>query len=382
MKVQVLKVNEERNLQDLKLEFDPGEVDLQLIEDSDADEGNIKEKKAKICLLKAGWNANDYYFSEESLSEVLSLMSDRPKLYVDHDYYMMGRSEKDWAASYTKQWKEGNGLYGNITFTSNPTTIWFYDEIVKNPKNVQFSIDIRASISELKTPDGREGRKIEKVVLYRSTDIVSYAAAGGEALSVLNQVMENKLEHINSFINKFNLENHSMKKTLMEMRTENPDLVAEIELEVKNSLQNKNQLLDLQNSVESLKLEKETLSGKVSSLETQITDLKNSSVTLTQERDALKLKVDNFEAADRLVKWENQVTLAITESKIDSRLLSEVFLSDLKKETDIEVVKSKIEDRKNISNNVQTILNGGPIVEKKSDNTTISEEDLVNGFKS
>lgn len=365
--------------QDLKLEILPEEVQIQLSEDEDEDTKK-KTKKAHICLIKAGWNANDYYFTEDSLSEILQLMQNKPKLYVDHDFFGMGRSEKDWAASYISSSKDKNQLVGDIVFTKNPLTEWLYYEIERNPKEVQLSIDIRALTSEMDTPDGRTGRKVEKVLLYRSTDFVSYAAAGGEALRILNQKISDQITNITKNISK----EKEMELTLQELKAKYPGLVSDLRVEFEAG----NKTVDLQNSVNTMKTEVENLKNQVASLSTekttlstQIENLQNEVKTITSERDALKLKVDEFETAEKINKWKSDIQNAIKESKIDEKLVSQVFLESLEKETDIAKVKSMIEDRKSIADPKFSIENGGPGGEEKK-SQTMTEDELVAGIKS
>lgn len=371
--------------EDLKLEFLPGEVDIQLIEDDEEGEdstGKKKSKKAHICLIKAGWNANDYYFEESNLTEILQLMTGKPKLYVDHDFFGMGRSEKDWAASYINSKKDGNKLVGDIVFTNNPLTSWLYEEIERAPKEVQLSIDIRAIIEDMDTPDGRTGRKVSKVLAYRSTDFVSYAAAGGEALNVFNSMIKKEIDSINEKL-KLTKENTKMDITLAKLKAENPELITELKKEFENG----NQVTDLQNSLNAvntkltgLEAQVATLTADKATLSLTIETLQNEKKTIETDRDGLKLKLDEIETTQKVAKWKSDIQNAITESKIDSKLVTAVFLEVLEKETDIEKVKTMIEDRKSIADPKFSIDNGGPAGDDKP--VVITDESLIESIKS
>lgn len=371
--------------EDLKLEFLPGEVDIQLIEDDEEGEdstGKKKSKKAHICLIKAGWNANDYYFEESNLTEILQLMTGKPKLYVDHDFFGMGRSEKDWAASYINSKKDGNKLVGDIVFTNNPLTSWLYEEIERAPKEVQLSIDIRAIVEDMDTPDGRTGRKVSKVLAYRSTDFVSYAAAGGEALNVFNSMIKKEIDSINEKL-KLTKENTKMDITLAKLKAENPELITELKKEFENG----NQVTDLQNSLNAvntkltgLEAQVATLTADKATLSLTIETLQNEKKTIETDRDGLKLKLDEIETTQKVAKWKSDIQNAITESKIDSKLVTAVFLEVLEKETDIEKVKTMIEDRKSIADPKFSIDNGGPAGDDKP--VVITDESLIESIKS
>jgi len=344
--------------------------------------------RAEIIFLKSGWNMNDYYFSDKNLDEVLTLMSNRPKIYLNHDFWGMGRSESDWAATYEKTWKDESSLKGEINFTNNPNTIWLYNEIDKDPKNVQFSIDIQAVVSEKDTPEGRTGRNVDKVLAYRSTDIVSYAAAGGEATKILNQEILSRLEKINSIVNSKNEETRDMEiKSAEELRIQYPQYVTAILNEDRKNGADAEKLAQFEIQVTDLKAGELELKNKVSKLETKETDLAtkvetltNEKATLVTERDGFKTKVDEFETAQKITKWEIEVKAAIDESKIDTKLVTEVFLSDLKKKDTIEEVKASIEDRKT--------LVAGPVINnadtsKNDDNKEVikqTDEELVDAI--
>lgn len=373
--------------EDIKLKFLPGEVDIQLMEDDDQDgeSGKKKSKKAHICLIKAGWNANDYYFDDTSLDEVLQLMAGKPKLYVDHDYFGMGRSEKDWAASYLTFSKSENKLVGDIIFTGNPLTSWLYEEIERNPKEVQLSIDIRAMVEDMDTPDGRTGRKVTKVLAYRSTDFVSYAAAGGEALAIFNQIIEQRLTDISNTLNNPNKnKENKMDITLSKLKAENPEIIDALKAEFAGA----NKVEDLKNSVTvatakvtELEAQIATLKAESSANKTQVETLLNEKKTVEAERDALKLKVDEAETSQKLSAWKADIANAITEAKVDEKLVTQVFLSILEKESDIAKVKEMIEDRKAIADAKFSIENGGPN-NGGSDPVVITDDLLVDGIKS
>jgi regulator of replication initiation timing len=294
----------------------------------------------------------------------------------------MDRSEKDWAASYINSKKDGNKLVGDIVFTNNPLTSWLYEEIERAPKEVQLSIDIRAIVEDMDTPDGRTGRKVSKVLAYRSTDFVSYAAAGGEALNVFNSMIKKEIDSINEKL-KLTKENTKMDITLAKLKAENPELITELKKEFENG----NQVTDLQNSLNAvntkltgLEAQVATLTADKATLSLTIETLQNEKKTIETDRDGLKLKLDEIETTQKVAKWKSDIQNAITESKIDSKLVTAVFLEVLEKETDIEKVKTMIEDRKSIADPKFSIDNGGPAGDDKP--VVITDESLIESIKS
>ena len=367
----------------IHLQFDFSNVTL-----AEDEKDGKKSKKAQICLIKAGWNTNGYYFEEEQLEEILQLMQKRPKIYLNHDYYGMGRSESDWAASYLKTWKEGNALYGDIRFTDNPQTVWIFNEIKHDPKNVQFSIDIAAVVEPMDTPDKQQGRKVVKVMLYRSTDIVSYAAAGGEALKILNEQVLAEIKNINSLV-KTKKETDTMEiKSIADLRAAHPGLVEQLLNEDKNRLASEQKIAQLETEVTNLKASDTALKAEVEGLKTEkvaleskISTLNTEKAALVTEKDALVVKVDTFETSIKLSEWEKTIDKAIEDSKIDKKLVTPVFLEQLKKLDKVEEVNKLIEDRKGL---VSITIQNGIKSEEKLDGDLIPVTDdlLVVGIKS
>jgi len=367
----------------LRLQLDYN--DIKLIED---EKDGKKSKKARICFIKAGWNTNGYYFSDENLQEILLLMEKRPKIYLNHDYFGFGRSEADWSASYLKTWKEDKALYGDIRFTDNPNTVWIYNEIKEDPKTVQFSIDIAAVVEPMEMPDGENGRKVVKVLMYRSTDIVSYAAAGGEAMKILNEKVIADIQNINSFIKK-QKENEEMEiKSIADLKAQHPSLVEQLLNENKNSLATDQKIAQLETEVTNLKNSKATVDTEIEklkiekvALESNVTSLTAEKTTLITERDGLKVKVDTFETSVKMANWEKDINKAIEDSQIDKKLVSDVFLGQLKRLDKIEDVTKLIEDRKGLS---PTVINNGLQSGNlgKDEKVEITDDNLVASIKS
>lgn len=374
---------------DIHLELDS--ADIKLIEDEKDDKDGKKSKKARICFIKAGWNSNGYYFEDAQLEEILQLMQKRPKIYLNHDYFGMGRSESDWAASYLKTWKEGNALYGDVRFTENPNTVWIFNEIKQDPKTVQFSIDIAAAVEPMDTPTGEQGRKVAKVMLYRSTDIVSYAAAGGEAIKILNEQVLAELNKINSLVkNKNQKETDTMEiKSIADLKLQYPGLVEQLLNEDKLKIAADQKIVQLETEVTNLKGSEASLNTQIESLKAEKVALESKVATLTTEKDALviekdalKVKVDSFETAVRLAEWEKSINQAIEDSKIDKKLVTPVFLEVLKRQEKIEEVSKLIEDRKGLTS--VTIQNGVKSEEElnKPEKKEVTDDLLVIGIKS
>lgn len=370
------------NTQIIHFEVDGSQVQLEETEGG--------KKRAKIRFIQAGWNANGFFFQKSNLDEILQLMSNKPKIYLDHDYFGFGRSVKDWAASFEKTWKDDSSLMGEITFTDNPNTLWLYEEVKKDPKSVQFSIDVQAVVSDMEMPNKVVGKKVEKVVNYRSTDIVSYAAAGGEAIKILNEKVLEQINNINSFV-KNHKETPDMEgvklNNLADLKQHYPGLVTQIINEVKEQGEVavkitglETEVQELKNSVNDYKSQIETLKSEKTELEGKVETLTNEKSELEQKNQDLSTKVDEFETAKAVAEWEEKVQNAIKESEIDEKLVTDVFMATLKRENDIEKVKELIEDRKGLTVGIKNSGEQKPTKPAETE-VTVSDDELVDAIK-
>lgn len=358
--------------------------DIKNVELLTSKDGEKKNKRAKIVVVKSGWNLNDIFIEDSVLEELVPAVMQKPKLYLDHEYFeMFGRSGRDWAATFESVEKVGDEIHGIISFTSNPNTVWLYEELEKDPSAVQFSIHVRGVLSEFKDEAlNRNGYKMTKLQLYRSTDIVSYAAAGGKGIEVLNSLLENKLNLFNTFLNnQQKTEENDMSVTnAKELRTAYPEFLNEILNEVSDPLKSNITLLEKEKETQSISLaEKE---AEIAILKTKVEEITNSVTTLTEERDALKLKVDDFELATKTAEWKKTVEAEIVNAELDPKAITEVFKNTLIKNNDIEEVKKLINDRKELFNNsLSVISNGGTRENTEEEEVTLNVDELANKIK-
>jgi hypothetical protein len=367
----------------IHLAIDPTAIKLLDSEDENS-------KRAQIRFLQSGWNSNDYFFSDNNLDEVLTLAENKKKIYLDHDFFGFGRSEKDYAATFEKTWKADGGLYGNIRFTANPNTVWLFNEMKVDPESVQFSIDIQAVVEDKDKPDGGNGRNVVKVLNYRSTDIVSYAAAGGKGIKVLNEQLADSINKINNFIHNNKKESDDMNeiKNVRDLASEFPGLVEEIKNSVKQEFEKSSEFASIQLELTETK---ETLA----STETELEDSKQKNVTLLEEnetlktekaavekeRDDMKIKNDEYEVKEKAAQRETEIQTAIKEAELDEKLVTDVFMGQLRSAKDNEEVTKLIEDRKGLVPS-PTIKNGetGNKKEDETEEVVLSDEELIHGI--
>lgn len=352
-------------------------------------------KRLKIVLVEGGWNKNDIFITEEVLAELPDRVPDKPKLFLNHDMFAwMGRDVNEWAATFEKVWKEDDKVMGEIRFTENPATVWLFEEASKSPDQVQFSIHITGLASDYKDESlKREGKKIEHLASYKSTDIVSYGAAGGTTLKVLNSEMMEELKNVNSpILEKLTVLNSLIEsinndkeldmdiKNLDDLQAAHPDLVKEaVALALASNkgateiAELKQTTADLQTKVDALEADKTTAAEAAEVLNTEITDLK-------KENEEIKPKLDEFETKEKLQVWSGEVEEAIKDSEIDTKLVSDFFKAELIKKDKIEDVKAAIEDRKALKS--ENVINNGPPKKDEEKDEKINDDELIKGLKS
>ncbi|MFV2014403.1 MAG: hypothetical protein ACC656_03165 [Candidatus Heimdallarchaeota archaeon] len=256
-------------------------------------------------------------------------------------------------------------------------------------KSVQFSIDIRAIVKEKETPEGRTGREIEKVIAYRSTDIVTYAAAGGEGIKILNQEFLDKINNIHSFITNKKEPQDMDIKDVKGLELTYPNLVAEVrnsaisdksKSEASKALEIEN--TQLKNDLSTKTSENETLVSDDKTQKVEMVSLKEQITTLEQEKTDLAAKVDTFETKEKKESWEGEVQTAIKESKLDSKYVTEVFMDQLLSKEKIEDVKQLLEDRIEILNGITPVIKNGAKKPASNSKIEISDEVLINGITS
>jgi hypothetical protein len=352
-------------------------------------EEDRKKKRAKIEALVSGWNLNGYFIPSEVLPMIKELVLAKPKLFINHDLYAyLGRNVQEWAATYESinVSPDGTKLEGDIVFTSNPNTSWIYDEIERNASDVEFSMHFKAITEEYNDPTiNRSGEKVLGIAAYRSTDIVAYGAAGGKAVQIYNSVLEKRIMNIEDRIlnknpNQNKKENEMPEiKSIQDLRAQYPQLVTEMLNAEIESLNIQNKVKDSETKITDLTNSVNAISAEKTNLEAKVTELTNSVNTLTAENTELKLKVDGYTALEKVNAWKTSVETELTNSQIDSKLITPEFSELLFAMNDIELVKKAISDRKNLV--AGSIVNvGAPPPPQGEQEVKLSEEEIINGF--
>jgi hypothetical protein len=163
------------------------------LKESDVD---LEKGQAKITAIEQGWSNNGFYYTESALRDIVKLLGNKGKLFVDHvssKSTKHGRTLFEWAATVNSVMLEENKVKAVIDFTNNPKTKWLKEEAMKHPEEIQFSINARGK-AKAGTKEGKDGYIVESVKILKSVDLVDYAAAGGELesfrASVINDLQE------------------------------------------------------------------------------------------------------------------------------------------------------------------------------------------------
>ena len=205
-------------------------------------EGDIREDddtvKADVTLIKAGWSANNHYYSPYLLERKASAFNGIGG-FAGHK---KNPTVKDYAVVF-------ENVHWDAKRKSVRGTSVFLDEAVgrlakRAPHLVQFSIYGKGSLRRGKA-EGRSGLIVEDIPEIRSCDLVVNAAAGGQINAILESLDETKTKESYMDIN-----------TLSDLKKAYPDLVEEFRNEVVASLEDRDkdaEIADLKEQVDALK---------------------------------------------------------------------------------------------------------------------------------
>jgi phage shock protein A len=354
-----------------------------------------KRKKARICVMQSGWNANDIYFSKSLIASLPDLIMEKPKLYMNHELYQpVGRGQQDWLGTFISAFAKEDPAdgkmkcYADFEFTENPNTFWIYNEIKAHAEQVHFSTHLTGYLKEGKYED-RDGYAMETLASYKSTDCVGYGAAGGIAIKALNSVQEPIIEQEQEELNNEKPKGDPMEiKTLADVKSNVPEHL--LNALVNEALQSQEVKSKLQ-KVEELTNSVTALNAKVTETEKQVTTLTNS---LKEANDKLaaketelanaKTELETMKAEKQKAEWTKQVDTEIVSSKLPESAVTDFFKNQLYALNKIEDVKSAIEDRKKIVG-TKPLINSGAAPEKegsKQENKIdLNDENLYNSIK-
>src|SRR5690606_19910247 len=291
------------------------------------DSGDSNIKSAEIILMEAGWNENNFYFSNERLKELPEKIMKKKKLYMNHEFFFSASRPIEWWMGTFRnvEYEEENGvgrLKGLFDFTNNPNTLWIYDEIKRDPSEVHFSTHLQGYTEEGEI-EGRKGRIVTSWADYSSTDCVSYGAARGRALRIANSLSlpfdnEEFIEYLKNYKSITKQKGEEIMdtpviRTKADLQAQNPELLESIVNGAISAYEQKQDIKNKEVELANLKNEKATFTSKITELEKAITNLKNEKAiadteiqNLKKERDELKVKVDNYELIEKIAnKKEN-----------------------------------------------------------------------------
>jgi cation transport regulator ChaB len=156
--------------------------ELVSLREAKIDEAN---KSVELTIIKAGWSANDRYYSPDVLKEAADLFTNC-KAFADHprrseDTDRPERSVRDIVGYYTKAWSEDGKVKAHLKVMGEAVG-WLWPLIVETVNTgvdlVSTSINALGQVQEGEV-DGRRGNIVQKIVKANSADVVTTAAAGG-----------------------------------------------------------------------------------------------------------------------------------------------------------------------------------------------------------
>lgn len=162
----------------------------------DVIEGNEGEgKRAKVVLIRAGWSKNMNYYSPSILEQLVPLIKKQPKIFVDHTN---NPGMEQWAATIETVTFVRDGINSRIeaiiSFDGAPKGEIFREAVIHQPGEVGLSINTMAEVSQGER-EGKQGRIVEKWVLYKSTDFVHGPSAGGGIKAVFASINKESIQN-------------------------------------------------------------------------------------------------------------------------------------------------------------------------------------------
>jgi len=303
-----------------ELTFSPSDIEFLEVDEADKAKGT---RRVKLTVIKAGISSNLNYYSTEVLQKLPPFIEAHPKMYLDHDMWggIMGRSMKEWAATITKVWYDDkeSAVKAEARMTSNPNTVWLYEEMRSDPKDVGCSIDARVMAHEEEIDLGSgnkiQAKVVDSWVVLNSVDFVTYAAAGGGIERIA--ASENPVDFLKMLFkaaiesqstdnpNKPTKEEASM--TLDELKKAHPELLQSFLQEAEIA-----SLKELKDVKVAHEAEKTTLAEANVSLKKQAEDAATKVTALETEKKDLQAKLDVY-----LTKEAQEAHKAAIDKKLD-----------------------------------------------------------------
>lgn len=145
---------------------------------------NKESRTADVIAIQSGWSYNGNYYSKPVAESLATHLLSRKKIYLNHvseNEKKLGRDLRDWVATIEEAFGKDGKTQAKISFTTSEAGEFIFQEALKHPDQVQFSIDALARAREGEA-EGKKGVVIEKFVFLDSLDVVDYASAGGKLI--------------------------------------------------------------------------------------------------------------------------------------------------------------------------------------------------------
>ncbi len=265
-------------------------------------EATFDKGRATVIVIKPGFNASeDRYYPAEMLKRDFGVFEGQ-KMYADHpteeeDKARPERSIKDWVATLTDVSVDESGV---VTGTAEIVEPWLMQKLASLRDKEMLSemgISINAVGNATKgTIEGKDTLVIEQLVACRSVDFVTEPGAGGEV--TLYESDRNDVDLMD----------------LANLKERRPDLVklieaalrADIQQEVKEAMEDKERVIELDGKLTTMTAERDDLKGKIEEAET--------ARVKAEAQATIKEAVDKAElpqaAKDRLLKTHEDVETA------------------------------------------------------------------------
>jgi len=315
------------------------------------EEGAYDAAKGEITLtvIKPGFNKpRSRFYPAETLKRDFRVF-EGAKMFVDHATESQERarpegSVRDWAASFTNLWVEDDGRVRATAAVIDPEFKKKLENLAQHNKLGEMGVSIRAAgEASDATIEGHRTQLVERLILGRSVDFVTYPSAGGgvEVLESTRASDELDLDVV----------------SLAQLREHRPDLIELIESEGGTTMNHEEQLREQlkQKEAEIKRLieaadEKGTVKLKAELKETQ------EKLKKAEEVTAGAAKVTAIAEADKTLKK------LLTESKLPKKAQERVLAQFKDAETDAgmkEAVGSMIKFMKEVAPDQVTDLGGG-----------------------
>jgi hypothetical protein len=315
------------------------------------EEGAYDAAKGEITLtvIEPGFNKSKRrFYPAEVLKRDYGVFSNS-KMFIDHvtereEQTRPEGSVRDWAASFTNLWVEDDGRVRATAAVIDPEFKKKLENLAQHNKLGEMGVSIRAAgEASDATIEGHRTQLVERLIIGRSVDFVTYPSAGGgvEVLESARVSDELDLDVV----------------SLAQLRERRPDLVELIESNGGTTMNNEEQLR------EQLKKKERELKTLTEAAETKAVDKIKAELKETKEKlekaegvTAAAKKVTAIAEADKVLKK------LLEESKLPKKAQERVLVEFKDAETDKgmkEAVAGMIKFMKEVAPDQVTDLGGG-----------------------